>query len=144
MKTLNRREFLKQSVGTATTLAVLRSAKGARANDRIIVGVMGVGGRGTALAGMFAARKDVEIAYLCDADLRRFPSARKVVEEAQGRPVKFVQDFRRVLDDRAVDVLINAKLVFNAKTESFPEASEANQFLKRASYRRQWVVPETV
>ncbi len=34
--------------------------------------------------------------------------ARKVVEEAQGRPVKVVQDFRRILDDRAVDVLVNA------------------------------------
>lgn len=108
MKILNRREFLRQSVGTATTLAMLGSAKSAGANDRIVVGVMGIGGRGTALAGMFAARKDVEIAYLCDADSRRFPYARKVVEEAQGRPVKFVQDFRRVLEDRAVDVLINA------------------------------------
>ena len=108
MKTLNRREFVKQSAGTAAALAVLGSSKAAAANDRITVGVMGLGGRGTALAGMFAARKDVEIAWLCDPDSRRFPYARKVVEEAQGRPVKVVQDFRRILDDRAVDVLINA------------------------------------
>ena len=71
MKTLNRRQFVKQSVGTATALAVLAGSKGATANDKVVVGVMGIGGRGTALAGMFAARKDVEIAYLCDADARR-------------------------------------------------------------------------
>ncbi len=108
MNTLNRRDFLKQSAGAATTLAVLGSAKAIGANDRIVIGVMGIGGRGTGLAGMFAARKDVEIAYLSDPDSRRFAAARKVVEAAQGRPVKFVQDFRRVLEDRAVDVLINA------------------------------------
>jgi len=106
--TMNRRQFVKQSVGTAATLAMLGSSKAAGANERVVVGVMGIGGRGTALAGMFAARKDVEIAYLCDADSRRFASARKVVEEAQGRSVKFVQDFRRILEDRSVDVLINA------------------------------------
>src|ERR1051326_101004 len=108
MKTLNRRQFVKQSVGTVTALSVLSSARAVSANDKIVVGVMGIGGRGTALAGMFAARKDVEIACLCDADSRRFASARKTVEQAQGRAVKFVQDFRRILEDRAVDVLINA------------------------------------
>jgi predicted dehydrogenase len=108
MKNLNRREFLKQSAGTAATLAALGSTRAAGANDRVIVGVMGIGGRGTAVAGMFAARKDVEIAWVSDPDSRRFAYARKVIEDAQGRPVKFAQDFRRVLEDRAVDVLINA------------------------------------
>jgi len=109
MKTLNRREFVKQSAGAATALAMLgSSSKAASANEKIVVGVMGIGGRGTALAGMFAKRKDVEIAYLCDADSRRFPYARKVVEETQGKPVRFVQDFRRMLEDRSVDAIINA------------------------------------
>jgi len=57
--TMNRRQFVKQSVGTAATLAMLGSSKAAGANERVVVGVMGIGGRGTALAGMFAARKDV-------------------------------------------------------------------------------------
>src|SRR5437879_6443652 len=102
MKTLNRRQFVKQSAGAVTTLAVLSGSRSVAASDRIVIGVMGIGGRGTALAGMFAARNDVEIAWLCDPDSRRFASARKVVEEAQGRPVKFVQDFRRMLEDKAV------------------------------------------
>ncbi|MBU6402203.1 MAG: Gfo/Idh/MocA family oxidoreductase [Verrucomicrobia bacterium] len=108
MTTLNRRRFLTQSATTVTALAVLGNQRAVGANDRIIVGVMGIGGRGTALAGMFAARKDVEIAYLCDVDARRFPGTRKLVEDAQGRSPRCVGDFRRILEDRAVDVLINA------------------------------------
>ncbi|MHC4542713.1 MAG: Gfo/Idh/MocA family protein [Planctomycetota bacterium] len=45
----------------------------------------------------------------CDRrDARRFARAREAVEEAQNRRPKLVQDFRRVLDDRNVDVLVNA------------------------------------
>jgi predicted dehydrogenase len=108
MKSLNRRQFVKQSVSAATALAVLNTSSRAAGNDKIRVAFMGLGGRGTALLGMFAARPDVEIAYLCDPDSRRFDYARKVVEGAQNKPGKFVQDFRRVLDDPAVEVLVNA------------------------------------
>lgn len=122
MKSINRREFIKGSVGTATTLALLSPGKSRGANDRVVMGVMGLGGRGTYLAQCFAKRPDAEIAYLCDADTRRFARARKIVEEAQsvsgGRSApagperhkspKLVQDFRRVLDDGSVDALINA------------------------------------
>jgi predicted dehydrogenase len=109
MPNLNRRQFLKQSLATATTVAVFGAPRGLGANERIVVGVMGLGGRGSALAGMFARRKDVEIAYLCDPDSRRLPGARKMVEELQGGPVRQVdRDFRRILDDKSVDVMINA------------------------------------
>ena len=108
MPNVNRRQFVKQSVGAAASVALIGRVKAASANEKVIVGVMGAGGRGTALAGMFAARKDVEIAYLCDPDTRRAAYAGKVVENAQGRPAKFVQDFRRILEDKEVDVLINA------------------------------------
>jgi predicted dehydrogenase len=57
---------------------------------------------------MFAGRKDVQIAYLCDPDTRRFANASKVVEQAGNGPAKCVQDFRRILEDKSVDVLINA------------------------------------
>ncbi len=69
---------------------------------------MGIGGRGTSLTAKFAAHKNVEIAYLCDVDASRFASAQKAVESVQGSGVKVVQDFRRILDDPRVDVLINA------------------------------------
>jgi hypothetical protein len=38
----------------------------------------------------------------------------------------------------------NAKLAFDAKTESFPETPAANRFLKRPAYRPPWIVPNQV
>ncbi len=108
MKPLNRRQFVKQSVGAAATYAVLNTSRSAPASEKVVIGLMGCGGRGTALLGMFAARKDVEVAYLCDPDSRKEASAQKVVSGAQGHACKFVQDFRRILEDKSVDVLINA------------------------------------
>ena len=108
MRTLNRREFVKKSAGAAATLVALGGTDVLGANERIVVGVMGVGGRGTQVTLKFAERKDVEIAWVADADLRRANSARSAVEKATGRAPKAVQDFRRVLEDKSVDVLINA------------------------------------
>jgi predicted dehydrogenase len=108
MKHLNRREFVRNSLGALASLSVLSNSRSYAANEKIIIGVMGLGGRGTYLAERFASRSDVEIAYLCDPDTRRFARARNVVEEAQDKQPKMVQDFRRILDDSSVDVLINA------------------------------------
>jgi len=108
MKLLNRREFVKGSLSAAAALTMLPDGKSYSANEKVIIGVMGLGGRGTYLAERFAARPDAEIAYLCDPDTRRFARARNVVEEAQGNRPKMVQDFRRILEDSDVDALINA------------------------------------
>ncbi len=108
MKSLNRREFMKRTVGAAATFAALSQRKVRGANDKVVIAVMGLGGRGTYLAESFAKRPDVEIAYLCDADTRRYARAREAVEEAQNRRPKLVQDFRRALDDRNVDAIVNA------------------------------------
>ena len=94
------------SAGAALT--VLSNSRALGANERIVVGVMGTGGRGTLLAEKFAARPDVAMAYLCDPDTRRLSQARQLVEKAQGRAPKVVQDFRRMLEDKTVDAVINA------------------------------------
>lgn len=108
MNKLNRRDFLRTSIGTAAAFSVLPKRRSDGANDKVIIGVMGLGGRGTYLAEQFAKRDDVEIAYLCDANTRRFARAGEAVMEAQEKKPKLVQDFRRILDDKDVDVLINA------------------------------------
>ena len=108
MNSVNRRDFLKGSIGVAATAAVLPQRPSFAANEKVIVGVMGLGGRGTYLATSFAARADTQVAYLCDADSRRFARAKKATEAVQTRKPKLVQDFRRILDDKDVDVLINA------------------------------------
>jgi predicted dehydrogenase len=108
MKSLNRREFMKGTIGAAAGLTALSQPRARGAGEKVIIGVMGLGGRGTFLAESFAKRPDVEIAYLCDPNTRRFARAREVVEEAQETRPKMVQDFRKILDDKSVDALINA------------------------------------
>jgi len=113
---INRRQFLSKGIGAAATFTAISRRRILGANERIIIGVMGLGGRGTFLAEQFASRPDAEIAYLCDANTRRFARAREAVEEVQDRSLsrakprgpKLVQDFRKILDDTSVDVLINA------------------------------------
>jgi predicted dehydrogenase len=108
-----RRQFLKGMAGVAAGAAVggapaARPARAASANEKIILGVMGLGIRGPMVADDFADRPDVHIAYLCDVDTSRFERPLRSVSERQDRPPAVVQDFRRILDDRSVDAIIIA------------------------------------
>jgi len=101
---LDRREFL----GAAAGVTLGTTALASRAGNKIVMGVMGTGGRGTGLAQAFARLQDVEIAYVCDADRNRAENAAKAVEKVAKKAPKAVQDFRKVLDDTAVDALVVA------------------------------------
>ena len=104
---ISRRQFVRTSAGALAGLAVLSRTRSLAAgpSDKVVIGVMGLGGRGTYLAENFAKRNDTEIAYLCDVDTRKFARARALVEEAQDTQPKMVQDFRRMLDDKRVDAV---------------------------------------
>jgi predicted dehydrogenase len=78
------------------------------ANERIAIGVMGVNGRGGSIIKGMMARPNTEIAYVCDVDTRASERAAGYVEKTSGKKPKVVTDFRRVLDDKDVDVLIVA------------------------------------
>ncbi|MBM4026382.1 MAG: Gfo/Idh/MocA family oxidoreductase [Planctomycetes bacterium] len=108
MEPVNRREFLKSSLGTAAMVAVLPQRPSHAANEKVTIGLMGCGGRGTQVAQMFASRPDARIVYLCDPDSHRSARALPTIEKAQGKAPQVVQDFRRILDDKSVDVLLNA------------------------------------
>jgi len=108
MTGMGRREFLKSSIGAAAALSAVSPSRSAAASDKVVLGIMGVGGRGTLLAGWFAQMPDVEIAYLCDVNERRFDRALERVETSQGKTPELVKDFRRILDDKNVDALVNA------------------------------------
>ncbi len=108
MNTIKRRDFLKTSVAGAAAVSSLGARRRAAASDRLVVGMMGVGGRGTHLAEFLLERNDIEIAYICDVDSRRFAQALEVLDEHGAPRPRTVEDFRRILDDPAVDVLVNA------------------------------------
>ncbi len=102
-----RRDFMQQSgagLAAATALTWTTTSRAAGANDRLRVGLIGCGGRGRYDAGVFADREDVDVVYLAD------PHEGRLAETARqfGSAAKPVADFRRILDDRSVDAVINA------------------------------------
>jgi len=111
-KGIDRRQFLtttgRSALGVALGSAVLRpGTRAVAANEKVIVGAMSAQARGLYVTEQLAKRKDVEVAYLCDVDTRLFADAVKTIAAAQGKEPKVVTDFRRILDDKNVDALVN-------------------------------------
>jgi predicted dehydrogenase len=121
----SRREFLKDSAMTAAGLTVglnaLTSpvfAKTAGANDKIRVGFIGLGNRGTLLLKRFMDNPDVEIAALCDVyepytsrdrskvDARWLESGKvPKMGESFARQPKRYSDFRELLEQKDIDAV---------------------------------------
>jgi len=108
MESIDRRKFLKGSIGAATTLTVLSSGRGSDAANKVVMGIMGVGGRGRSLLSSLVKRSDVYIKYICDADTRSYGPAAEIVMEGHDYRPKFVQDFRKMLEDPQVDAIVVA------------------------------------
>ena len=105
-----RRSFLKTSaVTSASVAAITRSAAGALnpADDKIVVGIMGVS-RGSVLAQQFAAVPGVEVRYLCDIDSKRLAAFHESFSKAVDYEVRTIGDFRKMLDDPELDVMVCA------------------------------------
>jgi len=111
----NRRAFIKQATAAGVGLGILGQWSPVRAqaapSDTVVVGVMGVNGRGTVLAETFARTPGAEVAYICDVDARATGKTIEVVKEklgTGGKAPQGVTDFRRILDDQAIDALVIA------------------------------------
>ena len=106
---IGRRTFLVHSSAAGVTAATAARAAARRTRDaaqRIVVGVMGLS-RGRALAQGFAREEGVVVKYVCDVDRNRADSAARMLERMQ-KPAKPITDFRRMLDDKEVDAIVNA------------------------------------
>src|SRR5271154_3435971 len=98
-----RRDFLKQTVlGTAAFLAY-PPARVLGANDRVRVGMIGVGNRGQDLLDEVKAVPNVQLVAIADVYRGRFDEARKM---APG--ILTFDDHRRLLDIKDVDAVIVA------------------------------------
>lgn len=108
---LDRRQFLGRATvsGAALGLAMKPNlAAASRASNRIVVGATGMGGQGRRVAQNFQRLEGVEVAYVCDPDRERVEQAAGAVREVGGENVKTVTDYRTIIEDDAVDVLITA------------------------------------
>ncbi len=112
-----RREFVKKTAaGSAALLAGgilpgLSPKSYARiigANDRILVSLMGVNSRGTALGRTFATQENCEVAHVCDVDRGAIGRCTGVIEASQQRKPKPFEDFRKSLDSNDIDALVIA------------------------------------
>src|SRR5208283_1914036 len=76
--------------------------------DKVVLGFIGVGGRGTFVLNMFLQRPDVEVAYICDVHGDHRDRGVAAVEKAKGSKPQAVDDLRKVLDDKRVDGVVVA------------------------------------
>ncbi len=101
---MGRRSFLAAAPGVAYSApAFLRGNQSP--NDKLVMGMIGVGGMGTGRLQGFLKHSDVEVAAVCDLDRDHLDRALGIVEKARGRrPVGF-SDFRRLLDLKEIDAV---------------------------------------
>ena len=108
---MDRRRFLKDaavgvSATTAATLVGQAQAAKSTASERILVGCIGVGGRAGFLLKAFAAHRNTDLVAVADIDSRRLPAAVEGVKNITGKAPKSHQDFRYLVDDPKIDVLV--------------------------------------
>jgi predicted dehydrogenase len=113
---IKRRVFLTRTVRAGlgvsagvTLLADPRSARGAPANDKIVLGIIGVGGRGSHLAQGFAERSDCAIAAIADVNGAILDQRAAEIAAWQGGAAPAThQDFRDLLENKAIDAVVVA------------------------------------
>ncbi len=102
---MNRRSFFGAAVaaGLAAT-----GPKNVAANDKVDIGMIGLGGRGRGLLGTFGSLPDVNIAYLCDPDQASLERASQVLDRVGKPKPKSTNDMRNVFDVQDVDAVVIA------------------------------------
>lgn len=115
--TKSRRKFIKNTSLGLAALAVGNSFNGLNtksyrkiigSNERFLVGVMGVNNRGFALASNFARQSNCEVGYVSDVDSRAAAKCITGLSKLQTRVPKDYPDFRKALEQKDMDIMINA------------------------------------
>ncbi len=115
---LPRRQFLKKAL-SATGAAVLApmiipssvlGLDGATApSERVVVGGIGIGNRGTYDLGCFLEQKDVQFVAVCDVKEKRRTAVKKMADEKYGNEsCETYRDYREVLDRSDIDAVLIA------------------------------------
>lgn len=104
---LTRRDFLKSTAAAGAGLAAfggLAPAKVLGANDRVRLGLIGCGGRGSYDVSIFKKNPDVEIVAVCDV----YEPRRLKDQQFAGPQCQAYLDYHQVLDRQDVDAVLIA------------------------------------
>lgn len=104
MSSMKRREFIEKSAAVAgafimPTAFYIKDANSAEANDKIGIGIIGMGGRGGEHYRSFKPHKDVEIVAMAD------PDSSRVEDAADAAGCKDYTDLRKLLENPNVDAV---------------------------------------
>ena len=109
---MNRRYFMKQgALGVGAGMTVLKTSAsvfGAQANNKVNLGFIGCGGRGTFLLESFLKRSDVNVVHCCDPFFDRAERGAGIVKNSSNQTPKVTRDLRTLLDDPQVDAVVCA------------------------------------
>jgi predicted dehydrogenase len=111
MTRLSRRQVLQAGVAASAAFPLFTisgtkaSGQVIGANDAVRVAVAGINGRGGSHIEELSKVKGVQLAYLVDPDSRLFDSRTKTVEEKYNHKPTCVQDIRKALEDKDLNVV---------------------------------------
>jgi len=101
-----RRKFLKQVgavAGAALSHALLAGPKALGANERVRIGLIGAGSRGTEILRAALRCPNTEAAAAADVYAHRLDAIKRVAPD-----IKTYPDFRQLLDDKSIDAVLIA------------------------------------
>jgi predicted dehydrogenase len=99
---MTRRRFLETSAALGFAASLTAEEKKTSANEKLNLGIIGVGGQGMYSLGQIAHEN---VVALCDVDSER----EDVLKARKANPkAKFYQDFRRLLDQKGIDAVVVA------------------------------------
>ena len=109
-RSVDRRQFIKTTMAFSAAAALPAASWGrvAGSGQRLNIGVIGTGGRGTQLTRDLVSRgsaENVVVSRVCDVYTRRLNNAMKVIDGAAGSGT---MEYREVLDDPEVDAVLIA------------------------------------
>src|SRR5436189_4144360 len=111
MNKITRRHFLKRTAAAAaafplfTIAGTKSSGRVLGANDAIRVGVAGIHGQGNAHIDQYLGLKGAQVTYLIDPDRSLFESRSRKIRDKGGNAPRCVQDIRKALEDKNLDVI---------------------------------------
>jgi predicted dehydrogenase len=107
----NRRTFIKTSalatagVGMAASMPMAMNSC-ASPNDKLVCALIGANGMGFADLNAFLKQKNTECAAICDVDQNVLNKRIADTEKIQGKKPKGFKDFRKLLEEPGIDVII--------------------------------------